>query len=101
MPIDDLGVRDLAAQGAAAGVMGMLGRLLSLATSTKRPSGLSLLWELPLAIGMGVVGKGTADYFNLVGFSNFAAIIAISYTGPRLLDIVVQRYSEGKPVKPS
>ena len=99
MPIDDLGVRDLAVQGAAAGGMGLLGRLLALATSARRPSGWNLLWEIPLAIGMGVMGKGIADHFGLTGFPNFAVIIAVSYSGPRIIDIVLTRYGEGKSLK--
>jgi len=99
MALEEWTVRELASQGALAGGMGMLGRMLALAASTKRPIGLSLLWEIPLAIGMGVVGKGIADAFTLVGFSNFAVIIAVSYTGPRLIDIALARYAEGKSIK--
>jgi hypothetical protein len=99
MPIDDLGVRDLATHGAIAGAMGILGRLLALATSARRPSGWNLLWEVPLAIAMGVIGKGIADYFALTGFPNFAVIIAVSYSGPRIIDIMLSRYNEGKSLK--
>lgn len=99
MALEEWTVRELASQGALAGGMGMLGRMLALATSAKRPIGLSLLWEIPLAIGMGVVGKGIADAFGLTGFSNFAVIIAVSYTGPRLIDIALARYAEGKSIK--
>lgn len=99
MPIDDLGFRDLAVQGAVAGGMGFVGRLLALATSARRPSGWNLLWEIPLAIGMGVMGKGVADYFTLTGFPNFAVIIAVSYSGPRVIDIILSRYKEGKSLK--
>ncbi len=99
MALEEWTVRELASQGALAGGMGMLGRMLALAASTKRPIGLCLLWEIPMAIGMGVVGKGIADAFGLTGFSNFAAIIAVSYTGPRLIDIALARYAEGKSIK--
>ena len=99
MALEEWTVRELASQGALAGGMGMLGRMLALAASAKRPIGLSLLWEIPLAIGMGVVGKGIADAFGLTGFSNFAVIIAVSYTGPRLIDIALARYAEGKSIK--
>ncbi len=99
MALDEWTVRELASQGAVAGGMGMLGRMLALAMAAKRPAGLCLLWEIPMAIGMGVVGKGVADAFGLTGFSNFAVIIAISYTGPRLIDIAVAKYAEGKSIK--
>lgn len=99
MALEEWTVRELASQGALAGGMGMLGRMLALAASTKRPMGICLLWEIPMAIGMGVVGKGIADAFGLTGFSNFAVIIAVSYTGPRLIDIALARYAEGKSIK--
>lgn len=99
MALDDAGLRDLAAQGAAAGGLGMLGRMIALASTTRRPSGWSLLWEVPLAIGMGVVGKGLADWLDLSGFPNYALTIAVSYVGPRALDIALDRYAAGKSLK--
>ena len=96
MPIDDLGMGDLARQGAAAGTLGLLGRLIALASSARRPNGWALLWEIPLAIGMGVVGKGVADGMGLEGFKHYAVVIAVSYAGPRYLDLVLSRIAEGK-----
>ena len=51
-----------AASAAGAGALGLLGRALHLARADRRPLGWSLIWELPVAIGMGIVGKGLADY---------------------------------------
>jgi hypothetical protein len=96
MPIDDLGWRDLASQGIFAGGLGATGRLLALAAATRRPRGLVLLWEIPLAIGMGVVGKGIADMIGLQNFPNFAMVIGIAYTGPRVIDILLERYQAKK-----
>lgn len=96
MPIDDLGMGDLARQGATAGTLGLLGRLVALASSARRPNGWSLLWEIPLAIGMGVVGKGVADAMRLDGFQHYAVVIAISYAGPRYLDLILARVAEAK-----
>ena len=50
--------QDLAANSVGAGALGILGRLLALAHSDHRPIGWSLLWEVPTAIGMGLIGKG-------------------------------------------
>lgn len=97
---DDPTLRELAAQGAAAGGMGVLGRLVALASATRRPAGLSLLWEVPLAIGLGVVGKGLADWLGLTGFPSYACTIAVAYVGPRALDIALDRYAAGKSLKP-
>ncbi len=99
MALDDAGLRDLATQGAAAGGLGMLGRMIALASATRKPTGISLLWEVPLAIGLGVVGKGLADWLGLTGFPNYAMTIAVSYIGPRAIDIALDRYAAGKSLK--
>lgn len=96
MPIDDLGWRDIASQGVFAGALGAIGRFLALAAATRRPRGIVLLWEVPLAVGMGVVGKGIADIAGLQNFPNFATVIAISYIGPRVIDILLEKYQAKK-----
>ena len=96
MPIDDLGVGEIARQGALAGVLGLIGRGLALANATRRPSGWTLLWEVPLAIGMGVIGKGAADWAELHGFPHYALVVAIAYAGPRSIDIALARWAEQK-----
>lgn len=92
MSFNDLGVADLATQGAAAGGLGMLGRLLALARASSRPTGWSLLWEIPIACGMGVVGKGLAEAVGVDGFQHYAVVIAVAYAGPRMIDIILVRY---------
>lgn len=92
MPLQEMGLSEVANQGATAGGLGLLGRLVALSVASKRPTGWSLLWELPLALGMGVVGKGIAESMQTTGFMHYAVIIGISYTGPRILDILTQRY---------
>jgi hypothetical protein len=96
MPIDDMGVAEFARQGAVAGTLGLLGRLVALASSARRPNGWALLWEIPLAIGMGVVGKGVADGLALDGFKHYAVVIAVSYAGPRYLDLFLSKVAEVK-----
>ena len=91
--MDDMSMRDIAAQGATAGVLGVLGRLIALAhAGAARPSGWSLLWEVPMALGMGVIGKGVADWFRLDDFPEYALTIVVAYSGPRLIDIAVARW---------
>jgi hypothetical protein len=96
MAFDDMGMRELAVQGAAAGGLGMLGRLLALARASARPTGWSLLWEVPIACGMGIIGKGVAEYLEVGGFQHYAVVIAVAYTGPRLLDIWLANYYASK-----
>ena len=82
-----------------AGALGLLGRALHLARTDRRPLGWSLLWELPVAIGMGIVGKGIADYFGLDGFPEYAVTISIAYVGPRVIDLAiseVERRAKGR-----
>ncbi|CAB4141965.1 LydA-like holin [uncultured Caudovirales phage] len=88
-----------AASAAGAGALGLLGRALHLARTDRRPLGWSLLWELPVAIGMGIVGKGIADYFGLDGFPEYAVTISIAYVGPRVIDLAiseVERRAKGR-----
>jgi len=85
---------DLAASAAGAGALGLLGRLLAYAHADRRPLGWSLAWELPVALGMGIVGKGVADWLSLDGFPEYAVTIAVAYVGPRIIDVLVARVQE-------
>jgi len=85
---------DLAANAAGAGALGLLGRLLAYAHADRRPIGWSLLWELPVAMAMGIVGKGVADLAGLDGFPEYAVTIAVAYVGPRFVDLLVARVQE-------
>lgn len=86
MPSDEW---DLVARAAGAGALGLLGRLIAWAHADRRPIGWSLLWELPVALGMGVIGKGAADWAALDGFPEYAVTIAVAYVGPRCIDLAV------------
>ncbi len=68
------------------GLIGLLGRLLFLARVDRRRFGWGLLWEIPIAIGMGAIGKGVADWFNLSPFPEMAVIVCVAYVGPRFID---------------
>lgn len=89
---DDIG--NLAASAAGAGALGLLGRALHLARTDRRPLGWSLLWEIPVAIGMGILGKGLADYIGLGGFPNYALTIAVAYIGPRFIDLALAKIEQ-------
>lgn len=90
----------------------MLGRLVNVVASQQQPTFKKLLWETPLAIALGVVGRGLGDILGLTGFPAFAFIIAVAYIGPRALDIYVDKMAEkyglrgilkadAKPTKPA
>jgi hypothetical protein len=92
---------DVAASAAGAGALGLLGRALHWVRRDSRPIGWSLLWEVPVAIGMGIIGKGIGDYFGLNDFPEYAVTIGTAYIGPRLIDwcleIAEQRIGKKPP----
>jgi hypothetical protein len=96
MTVDDMNVRDLAGGGLLAGALGVLGRLLAMAQGPRPALGWSLLWELPAAIGLGIIGKGLADWLHLDGFPEYAVTIAVSYTGPRAIDMLIESWRARK-----
>jgi hypothetical protein len=55
----------------------------------------TLAWELMIAIGMGVVAGGAAEYLKLGGMAAAGFIAAVSYLGPRTIE-AVQSWAERK-----
>ena len=47
-----------------------------------------LVWELMIAIGMGVVAGGAAEWLKLAGMTAAGFIAAVSYLGPRTIEAV-------------
>lgn len=81
---------EIARTAVTAGGLGLLGRLVYWAVHDQRhPIGWSLLWELPLALGMGWIGLGVSEYLGLATNATYAMTISVSYTGPRLLDLLL------------
>lgn len=78
---------DSVVSGAVAGGLGVLGRLTALAHMERRPFGWNLLWELPVAISMGLIGAGIAEYFHVTGTAGQAIAVSAGYVGPRLIDM--------------
>lgn len=76
----------VATSAAGASALGLIGRALHWVRQDRRPIGWSLLWEVPAAIGMGLLGKGLADYLGLDDFPEYALTIAVAYVGPRIID---------------
>lgn len=60
----------------------------------------SLAWELPTAVGMGMVADGVVDHLDLAGKPATALVVAIAYLGPRVIDAafaLVQHKAGGPP----
>ena len=71
----------------AALLSALIGRLMwhvgQVRKGTRAFWSLELLWELPLAMGMAIIGKGLAEYIGLSGNAEAALIAALAYLGPR------------------
>jgi hypothetical protein len=72
-----------------AAVGGFFGRLLFFARADNRRWSWALVWEIPIAIVMGMLGMAIADYLNLKGNVAFGVIIGVSYVGPRVIDSIL------------
>jgi hypothetical protein len=77
----------------------LIGRALYLANlvrqGRRRFWSITLIWELMIAIGMGVVAGGAADWLELSGMAAAGFIAAVSYLGPRSIE-AVQTWAERK-----
>jgi len=83
--------------GAATAIIGaMMGRLMWHTSEVKKQNrkffGKELLWELPVAFGMGVFGEGAADYFQLSDTAGVALIVALAYLGPRGIEVALSKW---------
>lgn len=47
---------------------------------------LHLVWEVPMAIGMGILGNGVADAFGFADTVKTSLIAALAWLGPRGLE---------------
>lgn len=85
---------EMAQTAATAGGLGLIGRLVYWAAhQDKHPVGWSLLWELPLALGMGYIGISISEYLHLSQNQTYGATICVSYVGPRIIDLALLRIS--------
>lgn len=76
-----------AAVAIAAGVIGRLMYHAREVQALRRPPfSWHLVWELPVAIGMGLVAAGAADHFDLARLPTIALIVGISYLGPPVVE---------------
>lgn len=70
---------------------GVLGRLLDHATKVQRGGrafwSRALLWELPVAIAMGLVGDGLAAHLGLADQVRVGFTVAVAYLGPKVIEV--------------
>lgn len=72
-----------------------LGRLVwhvnEVSRGKRRFFSLWLVWETLTALAIGFVAEGIADYMGLAGKPAIAAIIVVSYLGPRGVEALIVR----------
>ena len=78
---------------ALSSALGLIGRLMYLSEERRQPLTWSLLWELPTAIAMGLIGRGVGEYLRLEGFLLFTVSIVAGYVGPRIISWAIQQYA--------
>jgi len=82
--------------GAATTLIGAaMGRLMYHATEVKakrrRFFGWEILWEVPIAVGMAIIGEGVAAYTHLDQPVKTAVIAVMAYLGPRGSEVILER----------
>lgn len=87
--------------GAATTIVGATaGRLMWHMSEVKRDNrkflGWELVWELPIAFGMGLLGDGVTSYFDLDDTTGIAVIVGLAYLGPRGVEALLSRWLSGR-----
>lgn len=100
-PISDLHALWHVVEGfIAALVAAGLGRLMwhvgQVSKGSRRFWSLELVWEIPLAIGMAVVGRGLAEFLDLSGNIEAALIAILAYLGPRSAEHILTAWLDRK-----
>ena len=57
----------------------------------RRFLGRELVWELPVAVGMAIVGEAAAAWLGLSAPVSTGVIAAMAYLGPRGAEVVVEK----------
>ncbi|MGE4043602.1 MAG: hypothetical protein AB7F35_02020 [Acetobacteraceae bacterium] len=99
MSMDDMNLRDIVTQGIAAASAGIVGRLVALSRASRSRLGLNLLWELPTAVGLGMLGLAVGEHFHLGWWETNGVGFCIAYVGPPAIDEIIRRLRSGSDAK--
>ena len=73
----------------------LAGRLMWHSTEVRarrrRFFGRELLWELPVAVGMAIIGEAVAAYFGLGRTVSTGVVASLAYLGPRGAEVLLMR----------
>lgn len=54
--------------------------------------GREVIWELPIAVGMAIIGESLAAWFGLDQTVRVGLIAALAYLGPRGAEVMLTKY---------
>lgn len=82
------------------GGTGVLGRLMFHARQVQRghrkPLSWTLLWDLPIALGMGWIALGLGAWLHVVWEATISISLITSYLGPHAIDLGFSKWSDKK-----
>lgn len=58
----------------------------------RRLLGWELLWEIPIAIGMAIIGEGLGSWLGLGPPASTAVVAVLSYLGPRGAEALLEKW---------
>lgn len=58
----------------------------------RRFFGPEIVWELPIAIGMAIIGEGLAAYLSLGHPTSTGLVAALAYLGPRGAEVLFMKW---------
>ncbi|ULB10745.1 phage holin family protein [Cereibacter azotoformans] len=81
-------------------IAAFVGRLMyhtSEVRAHRRPFfGWELLWEIPVAVGMAVIGEALSRYLGLDSPVSTGLVATLAYLGPRGAEALIERLIRGK-----
>ncbi len=87
--------------GAATTLLGAaMGRLMFHSQETRKGRrrffGRELIWEIPICIGMALIGDSLAAYLDLSRPASVGLIAALAYLGPRGAEVILMNWLRRK-----
>lgn len=65
----------------------------------RRFLGPELVWEIPIALGMAIIGEAVAGYFGLSPAVRTGAVAVLAYMGPRGAEALILKFLNKGEVK--
>lgn len=87
-------------QWALTGGAGLIGRLMfhakQVQSGRRKPFSLALLWDIPIALGMGWIALGLGTWMKFPWEFTISLGLITSYLGPYMIDTIFTKWIEEK-----